>query len=138
MSYTPTEWKSGDVVTSAKLNKLEEGVASSGGALIATLTQTLDGEEWINNGCDKTLDELKAAMESGVPIIFKNDISSSDTIDIKYFWATSLYGNAESTIDMTGIHSSYNPRGYSANVMIVHLAFYSDGTMTWEMLTPSS
>ena len=31
MSYTPTEWKSGDVVTSAKLNKLEQGVADATG-----------------------------------------------------------------------------------------------------------
>lgn len=30
MSYTPTEWKKGDKVTSAKLNKLEQGVADAG------------------------------------------------------------------------------------------------------------
>ena len=30
MSYTPTNWKSGDVVTSAKLNKMEGGIAASG------------------------------------------------------------------------------------------------------------
>lgn len=30
MSYSPTTWKSGDVVTSAKLNKLEQGVAEAG------------------------------------------------------------------------------------------------------------
>lgn len=44
MSYTPTEWKSGDIVTSEKLNKLEQGVAS-GGILVATVdgtTMTLD------------------------------------------------------------------------------------------------
>jgi len=31
MSYTPTEWKSGDVITSENLNKLEQGVAAAGG-----------------------------------------------------------------------------------------------------------
>lgn len=30
MAYEPTNWKSGDVVTSAKLNKLEQAVASGG------------------------------------------------------------------------------------------------------------
>ena len=30
MSYTPTTWKSGDIVTSEKLNKLEQGVANNG------------------------------------------------------------------------------------------------------------
>ena len=29
MSYEPTNWKAGDTVTSAKLNKLEQGVASN-------------------------------------------------------------------------------------------------------------
>lgn len=30
MSYIPTEWHSGDTITSAKLNKLENGVANNG------------------------------------------------------------------------------------------------------------
>ena len=42
MAYEPTEWKSGDVVTSAKLNKIEAGIAS-GGVLVVTDTEgTLD------------------------------------------------------------------------------------------------
>ena len=31
MSYDPTVWKSGDTITSAKLNKLEQGVADAQG-----------------------------------------------------------------------------------------------------------
>ena len=30
MSYTPTEWNSGDVITAEKLNKIENGIAGSG------------------------------------------------------------------------------------------------------------
>ncbi len=30
MSYTPTQWKAGDTVTSAKLNKMEQGIANGG------------------------------------------------------------------------------------------------------------
>ncbi len=30
MSYTPTNWKAGDTVTSAKLNKMEQGIANGG------------------------------------------------------------------------------------------------------------
>lgn len=42
MAYEPTTWKSGDVVTSAKLNKIEAGIAS-GGVLVVTDTEgTLD------------------------------------------------------------------------------------------------
>lgn len=35
MSYEPTTWKDGDLVTSAKLNKIEQGIAAGGGILIA-------------------------------------------------------------------------------------------------------
>ncbi len=34
MSYQPTNWKAGDTVTSAKLNKIEEGIANSSNILI--------------------------------------------------------------------------------------------------------
>lgn len=38
MSYTPTNWANGDVITTAKLNKIENGIAevnnSNGGILI--------------------------------------------------------------------------------------------------------
>ena len=52
MSYDPTIWKSGDVVTSAKLNKIEKGIEDAGsggggggGVLIVGIdmaTMTLD------------------------------------------------------------------------------------------------
>lgn len=32
MSYEPTNWKDGDLVTSAKLNKIEQGIAAGGGS----------------------------------------------------------------------------------------------------------
>ena len=38
MGYTPTTWVSGDTVTAAKLNKMEQGIASSGGS--ATILYT--------------------------------------------------------------------------------------------------
>lgn len=39
MSYEPTTWKDGDLVTSAKLNKMEQGIANgSGGTLVVHLT----------------------------------------------------------------------------------------------------
>lgn len=48
MSYTPTSWQNGDVITSAKLNKIENGIANAGGGtgiLFATVdlsTASLD------------------------------------------------------------------------------------------------
>lgn len=58
MSYTPNTWKSGDVVTSAKLNNIEQGIANAG-ALLVTAT-------WDDNGCtlDKTWQEIHDAAPS--------------------------------------------------------------------------
>ncbi len=72
MSYTPTEWKKGDLITSEKLNKIEEGIvdagSSGGGFLIINANQ---GKTEIV--FDKTLGEIKAAFTSKIPIfVFMN------------------------------------------------------------------
>lgn len=55
MSYTPTNWKAGDVVTSAKLNKMEQGIAAGGGIKVAHLT---------GRQLDITPNELMNALEN--------------------------------------------------------------------------
>lgn len=53
MAYTPTEWKKGDIVTSEKLNKLENGVAAGG-----VLVVSVDAE---TGALDKTYAEIVGA-----------------------------------------------------------------------------
>lgn len=68
MSYEPTNWKSGDVVTSAKLNKLEQGVAGAGG--IFWITGTVD-ETAGTQTLDKTYNQIVAAIEDEcLPVIY--------------------------------------------------------------------
>lgn len=62
MAYTPTTWKSGDVVTSAKLNKLETGVANAGGVFRVLFT---DNGSW---ECEKTFAEVLEAYNAGMRI----------------------------------------------------------------------
>ena len=38
MAYTPTTWKDGDVITAAKMNKLEQGVKDAGGGVSSGVT----------------------------------------------------------------------------------------------------
>lgn len=57
MSYTKTTWATGDVVTSAKLNNIENGIAN------ATLSLTVDAETYALN---KTWQEIHDALESGI------------------------------------------------------------------------
>lgn len=65
MSYTPTDWKTGDVITAEKLNNMENGIENSG-VLVAAITD--NGSSY---SCDKTSAEIKAAMDAGVPAYFK-------------------------------------------------------------------
>lgn len=61
MSYTPTNWKAGDIITSERLNKLENGVAGAGGGGVLVVNFVEDGETM---RLDKTAGELWAAIES--------------------------------------------------------------------------
>ena len=54
MSYEPTTWKAGDTVTSAKLNKIEQGIMNNGGTLIVRTTYDEDTQV---ETCDHTWQE---------------------------------------------------------------------------------
>lgn len=62
MSYEPTQWKAGDTVTSAKLNKIEQGIAANGGVLIIPIFSYNENFELI---CNMTFEEIKTAIDNG-------------------------------------------------------------------------
>ena len=70
MSYTPTEWKTGDVITADKLNNMENGVVNAGLFII-------NGSGWdpSHNASheiitiDKTYNEIVAAYTSGKRLV---------------------------------------------------------------------
>jgi len=97
MSYTPTEWNNGDVITAEKLNKLENGVAaggSGGGVLVVNITES-DGVYTT----DKTAGEIKAAFESGTPVV----IPSSHTVpEAGYTVPFLIYVNADAGSEPSG------------------------------------
>lgn len=69
MTYEPTTWKSGDVVTSAKLNKLENGVAAAGGMFVMHET-VVEGTATL----DANYNQVSAAIEAGqLPVILKGN-----------------------------------------------------------------
>lgn len=74
MAYEPTVWATGDVVTSQKLNKLEEGVANSGGGLSNLPVIKLDGND------TTPIDEIRALAQSnkmfGIPVIVEYSTSN--------------------------------------------------------------
>jgi len=86
MTYTPTNWKRGDVVTSEKLNKLENGVASAessaqsaydkasqGGGSITPLciTYTGDVDSVSAASVDVDLPDAFDAFSAGIPVLIQ-------------------------------------------------------------------
>lgn len=62
MAYTPTTWATGDTVTATKMNKLEQGVANAGSALIADVDGTT---------LNKTMQEIYDALSAGTPVYIR-------------------------------------------------------------------
>lgn len=88
MAYEPTVWESGDVVTSAKLNKLEQGVASAaggggGGVLIVHAEDNEAGTAFV---LDKTWQEIKDASATSVVVL---SVSFGDEFSYMYLFSCS-------------------------------------------------
>lgn len=63
MAYTPTTWVTGDTVTATKMNKIENGIANAGSAMIVT---EADG------ALDATFMDIYTALKDGIPVYVKD------------------------------------------------------------------
>lgn len=75
MSYTPTNWQTGDTITAEKLNKLENGVAQ-GDKLIVYASPNGDGTATM----DKTWQEIYDAMPNAIMKYEEDEYSSTSLI----------------------------------------------------------
>lgn len=64
MSYTKQTWSNGDVITEAKLNHMEDGIASGANTLLVTPADSNDS--WV---FDKTWQEIHDAFFNGMNVI---------------------------------------------------------------------
>ena len=72
MSYEPTEWKAGDTITSAKLNKIEQGIAAGGtgdGSSNVEIANIVWDDEKDGYVFEKSLAELYQIHQAGKLII---------------------------------------------------------------------
>lgn len=68
MSYTPTQWQTGDTITAEKLNNMESGIENANEPFIVTLTPTAAD---MSGTMDKTVGEIYEAWMAGKRIVFK-------------------------------------------------------------------
>ena len=61
MAYTPTEWENGDIITAAKLNKAEQGIADAS-SIVTFIGETVESDVFT---LEKTWKELKDMQDAG-------------------------------------------------------------------------
>lgn len=90
MPYTKTTWQDGDIITTEKLNKIENGIeqASSGGGRIIDLT-TLELRREVDPESDETFVYYFSGYEAG--------LSSSDFINA---WIAWINGRSASVLNI--------------------------------------
>lgn len=68
MSYTPTSWSTGDTITAAAMNKIENGIANAGGGCLvdAVVWYPNTTEGWQING--DFASALQKAQD-GIPVV---------------------------------------------------------------------
>ena len=91
MSYTPTNWQTGDTITAAGLNNMESGIESANVPFVVTLTPTAQD---FSGTMDKTVAEINAAYEAGRKIVYKVLMSEAQFI---YADVTMVYFNSYCT-----------------------------------------
>ena len=107
MSYTPTEWKTGDVVSSQRLNKLEEGV--EGAYEVMVINDTLDT-------LDKTWQEIYDAMAQGKMCVVRVALGESGgPISIKTVTSVAESDGKYNVIVGADTYSASSATGYPVN-----------------------
>lgn len=96
MAYEPTQWRSGDTITSERLNKMEQGIAGSGDgdAYVLHTTMTLTPAE--NEGDHPTFTYSSVELrEDGLPmwLIIDNAINGDNNTTIARVKMLSAYDN---------------------------------------------
>lgn len=76
MTYTPTTWRAGDTITSARLNRMEQGIATGGGVLMVEMEYTKDGEDNITGAVlNEYTENIVSAFLGGSAVIVQMDMS---------------------------------------------------------------
>lgn len=86
MSYTPTQWQTGDTITAEKLNNMERGIENANEPFIVRLTPTAAD---FSGTMDKTPQEITAAHEARQEIVFNVvGFPGFDEVNIPVAWFT--------------------------------------------------
>ena len=98
MAYEPTQWRSGDTITSERLNKMEQGIAGSGDVYVLHTTRTEVPAE--NDGGETTTTYSSVELrEDGLPICLIIDNAVNGANNTTYASVINLYSYDNETFN---------------------------------------
>lgn len=103
MSYEPTNWKAGDTVTSAKLNKMEQGI-SNNGPLVVHITENSE-----NGTTSKTMDKTWLQICEAAPNVCFVEEYSDGNYSLKTYWLEEIRGTYGTTAGLSGTIQLFPP-----------------------------
>lgn len=138
MSYTPTTWTTGDTITATKLNKMEQGIANAGSAMIVdTNGQYISGvgEFEYNETLNATFAQIYDALADGIPVYIRRNIEEGGYSE-DYACCSALY----SVLCAYKYDDSYRVYALSNNIWYYASKFYlgQPAIVTFSASSPSS
>ncbi len=76
MSYTPTTWTTGDTISASALNKIEQGIAGAGSALVCNSSYDSGQAAYV---LDHTAKDIYDALIAGTPVYIKYQYGDFET-----------------------------------------------------------
>ena len=116
MAYTPTVWKTGDVITAVKLNKAEDGIADAYDVMYVDFAFNAETHEYVT---ESVLADVLEAIGDGKYVVFRNAISEG---------TYAFYQIVEYDSSSISIVNIYNNQG---SLAMDGLKWTSEGFATW-------
>lgn len=127
MSYTPTEWQSGDIITAETLNKVEQGIAdaSQGGTRFdVNVTMEFQTDHYEVTDFDKTIEEINAAYNNGKVVVAHVSALGGQHI-------LNLYGISEQFVSFT----SCDVMGNQARILYLSIRANNSGSFYYKVIS---
>lgn len=133
MSYQPTEWKTGDIITAEKLNNIERGIGESGGGEAFIINLTQDFSSLNGFSADKTYAEVVAAVDQGIIPVVKYSVLNDTTYYYYYTLSSMGHDDVEGDICIFSGHTSYRivSGDEVGDLTIANIAYFLRSDDTW-------
>lgn len=133
MTYTPNTWVTGDTITAAKLNNMEDGIANAGGGWDAIIRLTHADNSGLDNSTNLTPSIVSGTYAS---LVTKMQGSGCPTVLVEYVhpWGIKFANPMIGGIQVYETSLNVQIAGYfpfTNDWQTLDLRWYSNDTILW-------